>query len=96
MFTIIQACEGGEKMWFHFKLLNQSIETRNQSSETRDKPPHDVTLKRRFISDKQPSVIPVFARRNVIALRLFELLIFWKLRKARDYDLFFNMHNTVE
>lgn len=66
----------------------------NQSFETRDKPPYDVTLKRRFISDKQPSVIPVCPSRNVIALRLFELLIFWNVRKARD--LFFNMHNTVE
>lgn len=42
------------------------------SSKTRPELPHDVTLKRRFISDKSLSVIPVFAGRNVIALTLFE------------------------
>lgn len=58
--------------------LSQTIQMffSNQSSETRGKQPHDITSIRRFISGKKHSVISVFAGRNVIALRLFELLIF--------------------
>lgn len=63
------------------------------SSKTRHELPHDVTLKMRFISDKSLFVISVFAGRNVIALTP---LIFRKVDEARDYDLFFSMHNTVE
>lgn len=67
-------------MQFKFKSLLYHRQYKsyfsNQSSETRGKQLHDITSIRRFISDKQHSVISVFVGRNVIAQRLFELLIF--------------------